>query len=298
MSGAEVARPPVQPAPLCWAYLMRCRGGSLYAGWTNDLPHRAFAHKTGQGGAKYTKAFGAARLAYAELCAGQSDAMRREAALKKLSKAQKEALCAGWAREYTPRLGYAGPGDAAEIAQIYNWYVAYGTATFRFAPLAGQELADWFAAAQAVGPVITVRSRSGRLMAFACAHPWRGAWEAYQWDVETTVYTAPEFRAFGVAGPAYRLLLGALAEMGYWNAYAVLADPNPESERFHERLGFVCEGRNPRCGFKFGRWLGISTWRYVLHRGKKAPEPVAMLPTHRQAQLLQAAQNAINEKTV
>ena len=273
MSGAEVARPPVQPAPLCWAYLMRCRGGSLYAGWTNDLPHRAFAHKTGQGGAKYTKAFGAARLAYAELCAGQSDAMRREAALKKLSK-------------------------AAEIARIYNWYVAYGTATFRFAPLAGQELADWFAAAQAVGPVITVHSRSGRLMAFACAHPWRGAWEAYQWDVETTVYTAPEFRAFGVAGPAYRLLLGALAEMGYWNAYAVLADPNPESERFHERLGFVCEGRNPRCGFKFGRWLGISTWRYVLHRGKKAPGPVAVLSAQRQAQLLQAAQNAIDDETV
>ena len=149
-----------------------------------------------------------------------------------------------------------------------------------------------------MGPVITVHSRSGRLMAFACAHPWRGAWEAYQWDVETTVYTAPEFRAFGVAGPAYRLLLGALAEMGYWNAYAVLADPNPESERFHERLGFVCEGRNPRCGFKFGRWLGISTWRYVLHRGKKAPGPVAMLPAQRQAQLLQAAQNAIDETTV
>ena len=86
--------------------------------------------------------------------------------------------------------------------------------------------------------------------------------------------------------------------MGYWNAYAVLADPNPESERFHERLGFVCEGRNPRCGFKFGRWLGISTWRYVLHRGKKAPEPVAVLPVQRQAQLLQAAQNAIGDKTV
>lgn len=296
MSGAEVARPPREPKPLCWAYLMRCGGGSLYAGWTNDLSHRAFAHKSGQGGAKYTKAFRAAGLAYAELCADQSAAMHREAELKKLTKAQKEALCTDWADEFTPRLGFAVPGDAAEIAEIYNWYVTYGTATFRYEPLAGQELADWLSAALATGPIVTARTRSGRLMAFACAHPWRGAWAAYQWDVETTVYAAPEYRAFGAAGPAYGLLLAVLAEMGYWNAYAVLADPNPESERFHERRSFVCEGRNPRCGYKFGRWLGISTWRYALHKGRGEPVPVQPLPPERLQELLAAAQSMKLEK--
>ena len=277
MSGAEIAKPPAAPEVLCWAYLMRCEDGSLYAGWTNDLSHRMYAHKSGKGGAKYTRAFGAAKLAYSELCPDKSAAMHREAALKKLSKAQKEALCSEWSARYAPRLGFADERDAAEIAEIYNWYVTYGTATFRYAPLAGQELTDWFRAAQATAPVVTVRDGSGHLMAFACAHPWRGAWAAYQWDVETTVYTAPEYRAFGAAGSAYDLLLKALAQMGYWNAYAVLADPNPESERFHERRGFVCEGRNPRCGYKFGHWLGISTWRYALHSGKGEPSPVQKL---------------------
>lgn len=288
MSGAEIARLSA-PSPLFWAYLVRCRNGSLYAGWTNDLPHRIFAHKSGEGGAKYTRGFGAFRLAYAELCSDKSSAMRREAALKKLTKPQKEALCAEWQQEYTPRLGFGSLADAGEIAEIYNWYVRFGTATFRYEPLAGQELADWISAALTAGPLVTVRSRSGRLMAFACAHPWRGAWEAYQWDAETTVYAAPEFRAFGAAEPAYRLLLNALRETGYWNAYAVLTEPNPESEQFHRRLGFVPEGTSPRCGFKFGRWLGISTWRYTLRAGRGIPAPLCPLSREQAQSLLQAA---------
>lgn len=89
-------RLPYTPA---WVYLLRCADGSLYAGWTNDLARRLHAHQTGAGGAKYTKSHGkaAVRLAYAERCADKSAALKREAALKKLPKAEKEALAADWA---------------------------------------------------------------------------------------------------------------------------------------------------------------------------------------------------------
>ena len=79
-----------------YVYMVRCADGSLYSGWTNDLAHRLRAHKGGKAGAKYTHAKGAVKLTYAERCTDKSAALKREAALKKLSKAEKEVLCAAW----------------------------------------------------------------------------------------------------------------------------------------------------------------------------------------------------------
>ena len=78
-----------------YVYMVRCAGGQLYTGWTNDPGARLHAHKTGRG-AKATRAMGAERFAYLERCADRSAALRREAALKKLPKGQKELLCTAW----------------------------------------------------------------------------------------------------------------------------------------------------------------------------------------------------------
>ena len=69
--------------------------GQLYTGWTNDPAARLRAHRSGRG-ARYTRAHGAEGFAYLERCADRCAALRREAALKKLPKAQKELLCAAW----------------------------------------------------------------------------------------------------------------------------------------------------------------------------------------------------------
>ena len=87
--------------PVCYVYMVRCEGGALYTGWTNDLLRRLAAHQSGKG-AKYTRAFGAASLAWAEALPDKSAALRREAALKKLPKVRKEALAAGWQKGDTP----------------------------------------------------------------------------------------------------------------------------------------------------------------------------------------------------
>ena len=69
--------------------------GQLYTGWTNDPAARLRAHRSGRG-ARYTRAHGAEGFAYLERCADRCAALRREAALKKLPKAQKELLCTAW----------------------------------------------------------------------------------------------------------------------------------------------------------------------------------------------------------
>ena len=78
----------------CWVYMLRCGDGSLYTGWTKDLARRVRSHAAGKG-AKYTRARLPVALVYRERCGDKGEALRREAALKRLSRAQKLALIEG-----------------------------------------------------------------------------------------------------------------------------------------------------------------------------------------------------------
>lgn len=264
-----------EQTPAAFAYMVRCAGGQLYSGWTSDPQARLYAHRTGKG-AKCTRALHAEGFAYLERCADKSAAMRREAALKKLTKAQKEALCAEWAEQNRPRLSLACRKDAAEILQIYNWYVLHHTATFQITPSTLPEYEQWVEDTLARAPLLLARDAQGKLLGYACAHRWHER-EAFDWDVESTIYCAPEARSLGVGEALYAALLKLLKAQGYWNVYALLADPNPASERFHEKFGFVCIGRAPRTGYKLGRWQGLSTWHLSLRSGRAAPEPVRLV---------------------
>jgi len=72
-------------------YIIKCKDESLYTGWTNDLEARILAHNEGRG-AKYTKGRGPVELLYTEEFDTKEEAMKREFAIKKLSKAKKLKL--------------------------------------------------------------------------------------------------------------------------------------------------------------------------------------------------------------
>ena len=74
-----------------FVYIVRCADGTLYTGYAADLAQRCAAHNDGKG-AKYTASRRPVTLVYQEEHATTGDALRREAALKKLTRAQKEAL--------------------------------------------------------------------------------------------------------------------------------------------------------------------------------------------------------------
>ena len=74
-----------------YTYIIRCSDGSLYTGWTNDLDQRIEAHNHGTG-AKYTKSRRPVELVYFEELPTKSDALRREAAIKKMTRAEKLTL--------------------------------------------------------------------------------------------------------------------------------------------------------------------------------------------------------------
>ena len=76
-----------------YCYMLRCKDGSLYTGYTNDLEARLKAHNEGKG-AKYTRAHRPCELVYYETFTNKSEAMKREYEIKhRFSRQQKEALC-------------------------------------------------------------------------------------------------------------------------------------------------------------------------------------------------------------
>ena len=74
-----------------YTYVLKCIDKSLYTGWTNDIEKRLKSHNEGKG-AKYTRGRTPVELVYLEEFDTKEAAMKREAAIKKMSRAEKLRL--------------------------------------------------------------------------------------------------------------------------------------------------------------------------------------------------------------
>jgi putative endonuclease len=90
-------RPPFDSGPrnkknsMWFVYILRCEDDSLYTGITTDLERRFREHKSKKG-ARYTRSHSVVECIYTEECATRSEALIREAAIKKLKREEKLAL--------------------------------------------------------------------------------------------------------------------------------------------------------------------------------------------------------------
>jgi putative endonuclease len=73
-------------------YILRCSDDTLYTGITQNLAKRIDEHNTSPRGAKYTRSRRPVALVYHEACGDKSGALKREMAIKKMTRRQKEAL--------------------------------------------------------------------------------------------------------------------------------------------------------------------------------------------------------------
>lgn len=72
-------------------YILRCGDDTLYCGITPDLEKRLEQHRSGKG-AKYTRGRGPLELVYSEALPSRSEALKREAAIKRLRREEKLQL--------------------------------------------------------------------------------------------------------------------------------------------------------------------------------------------------------------
>ncbi|HZF69725.1 GIY-YIG nuclease family protein [Sulfuricurvum sp.] len=73
-------------------YILKCNDDTLYTGITSDLEKRLIEHNTSDKGAKYTRYRRPVVIVYQESCRDKSTALKREHAIKKMSRQQKLAL--------------------------------------------------------------------------------------------------------------------------------------------------------------------------------------------------------------
>ncbi len=76
---------------LWYVYILRCGDGTLYTGITDDVDRRLAVHRSGKG-AKYTRGRGPLEVVYIQKVPDKSAALKREIAIKKLTRQEKEQL--------------------------------------------------------------------------------------------------------------------------------------------------------------------------------------------------------------
>ena len=84
-----------------WVYVLSCADGSLYTGWTVDVDRRLAAHQAGTA-SRYTRSRRPVALAASWSLPGRSAAMREEARIKRLPRAEKLRLLAAARSPATP----------------------------------------------------------------------------------------------------------------------------------------------------------------------------------------------------
>ncbi|MEI8601791.1 GIY-YIG nuclease family protein [Shewanella sp. PP-Sp27a-2] len=93
LNSAPLKPTPIKSSSLWYLYLVRCANGHLYTGVTTDIARRFSEHQSGGiKSAKYLRGKGPLTLMYQEQVGTRSDALKREIAVKKLSRAQKLTL--------------------------------------------------------------------------------------------------------------------------------------------------------------------------------------------------------------
>jgi putative endonuclease len=77
----------------CYCYIVECADGSYYTGWAMDPQRRVAVHNKGRG-ARYTRMRLPVKLVYVEEQPDRTTAMKRERAIKKMTRQKKQRLFA------------------------------------------------------------------------------------------------------------------------------------------------------------------------------------------------------------
>ena len=162
--------------------------------------------------------------------------------------------------------------DAPEIAAIYRPFCEESCVSFETEAPDAAEIAARVEKIRRRHPWLVFES-AGKVAGYAYASPHRER-AAYRWVVEVTVYVHAGHRGRGIGRSLYAELFSRLREQGYYKAYAGILVPNPESQAFHEAMGFELVGIYRRIGYKLGAWRDVGWWMLALQpEGDSPAEP-------------------------
>ncbi len=164
--------------------------------------------------------------------------------------------------------------DAAKLLDIYSYYVKNTAITFEYDVPSVEEFESRIKSITQKFPYICVE-KDGKILAYAYANTFKPR-QAYQWNVELSIYVEKSARKTGLGRALYESLEADLKKLGIINLYACIGVPNEtedeylnfNSQKFHEHMGFKTVGTFKNCGKKFDRWYAMIWMEKIIGEHK------------------------------
>jgi phosphinothricin acetyltransferase len=155
--------------------------------------------------------------------------------------------------------------DLEALTAIYNHYIRETTITFDLEPYSlEQRRQQWFDHYAPTGRhQLWVAELNGRTVGYATSSPFHRK-AAYDTSVEMSVYLAADCLGQGIGRSLYNRLFDSLQTEDVHRAYALITQPNPASDRFHRKFGFVQSGHCREVGRKFDRYWDVKWYEKQL----------------------------------
>ncbi len=153
--------------------------------------------------------------------------------------------------------------DAADLLEIYNYYVQFTTATFDECVMT-QRMMEAKIRRSLKGFPFWVYELSGKVVGYSCAGVWRNK-SAFRFSVETSLFVSPCSVGNGIGRQLYEKLITDCQECyNFSSLIACVTSGNVASEILHQQLGFNRTGSFPKVGYKFDQWLDVEFWQLQL----------------------------------
>lgn len=166
--------------------------------------------------------------------------------------------------------------DAAELVSIYAPYVQETAVTYEYEVPSVEEFQGRIANTTKNYPYLAA-VEDGVILGYAYASAFHPR-AAFRWTAEVTVYLRKEAHGRGIGRMLYEKLEEILKKQNVQTVIALIADPNPESVAFHEKLGYRVAGRLTNCAYKLGQWRGMFYMEKFLGTHEGEPNPFIPYP--------------------
>lgn len=157
-------------------------------------------------------------------------------------------------------------GDAAQLCEIYNYYVLHTPITFEEEAVTVAEMQERIRETTASLPWL-VWEENENVLGYCHASKWKGRC-AYRYSVESTVYLRQDKSRRGIGSVLYSDLLAQLKKQSFHTVIGGIALPNVASVALHEKLGFEKVAQFREVGRKFGQWTDVGYWQLLLSPSK------------------------------
>ena len=157
--------------------------------------------------------------------------------------------------------------DAADIAAIYNYYIRETIITFETEEIDTAEMENRIKKILEAGYPFIVHEENNKIKGYAYVGKFRER-SAYSESLETSIYLDINEKGRGIGRKLYKRLIELSQEAGVHVLIGVVSYPNLASQRLHESVGFEKAGVIKEAGKKFGKYIDVEFWSYILGKDK------------------------------